>query len=57
MPEYANRYVKRDYNMCYITKSTAPLSVWWVLGMFHKELVCYQLGNIYVLRVTFQDCI
>ena len=57
MPEHADRYEKRDCEMCYTRKSTTPLLVWWVLGTFHEEVLCYQLGNVSVLRVTFQDCI
>lgn len=42
--------------MCSATKSTITLLVWWILDTFHEDVLCYQLGNISMLKVTYKDC-
>lgn len=53
MPEHADRCCK----MCSTTKSTITLLVWWILDVFHEEVLCHRLGNISVLSWTYKDCI
>lgn len=54
MPEYANRCEKRDYKCVTPQKYSSTLNVAGTSMFQPKEVVCYQLGNIYAKGDSFK---